>query len=47
MCCYTYYDHENNVDKEIYLKLHNKIEFVVNCILILDSILKIISFGFF
>lgn len=46
MCFYTYYDNENKINKDLYLLLNYYIEFTVNLILLLDSVLKIIALGF-
>lgn len=46
MCFYTYYDNENKINKDIYLLLIYYIEFIVNMILLVDSLLKIIALGF-
>ncbi|CAD8119651.1 unnamed protein product [Paramecium sonneborni] len=46
MCIYTYFDYENKIHQDLINKISNKVELIVNILLLLDSTLKIISLGF-
>ncbi|CAD8206266.1 unnamed protein product [Paramecium pentaurelia] len=46
MCVYTYFDYENKIQKNLVVQISNYVELATNILLLIDSTLKIISFGF-